>query len=120
MPQNTDESGPESVRKAAQSSIEVRPIAPALACTVRAEVLRPHWTPERCSWPLDDDPRTLHLGGFVDGELATVASFVPDPKPELITELDIPGEQWMKLRGMATREGIRGHGVGSAVLTHGM
>ncbi len=106
--------------KSVCASIEVRHIEAAQACIVRAEVLRPHWTPERCSWPFDDDPRTLHLGGFVDDELATVASFVPEAHPELRAELGIVPSIMMKLRGMATREQYRGRGVGYTVLEEGM
>src|SRR5688500_18464164 len=107
MPMNSDEIGRSGVRSAAPTGVEVRRIEPAEACIVRAEVLRPHWTPERCSWPLDDHPRTLHLGGFVDAELATVASFVPDPHTELPKELGVGPDSMMKLRGMATREKYR-------------
>jgi GNAT superfamily N-acetyltransferase len=102
------------------SLIDVRHISAAQACSVRAEVLRPHWTPERCSWPLDDHPLTLHIGGFMDGELATVASFIHDPHAELPDELRIAPELLYKLRGMATRDRYRGSGIGGAVLGQGM
>jgi len=100
--------------------IAVRPIDAAQACIVRAEVLRPHWTPVQCSWPMDDDPRTLHFGGFVDGELAGVASFIAEPHAQLPTNLQVEPHMWMKLRGMATCTQYQGSGVGSAVLTRGM
>jgi GNAT superfamily N-acetyltransferase len=103
-----------------QNCIEVRPIEATQACIVRAEVLRPHWTPVQCSWPMDEDPRTLHLGGFVNGELAGVASFIAEAHPQLPAELEIEPENMMKLRGMATRARYRRSGVGSAVLTRGM
>lgn len=102
------------------TQIEVRPICAADACKVRAEVLRPHWTPERCSWPFDDDPLTVHLGGFIGGELAGVATFIPDPKPELLAELELGRTALFKLRGMATRDHHQGSGAGSAVLSEGM
>lgn len=105
---------------AAQSRIVVRPIEAEQACIVRAEVLRPHWTPMQCSWPMDNDPRTLHLGGYIDDELAGVASFIAEPHGDLPHELEIEPESLMKLRGMATRAKYQGSGVGSAVLVHGM
>jgi len=101
-------------------AVEVRPITVDEARVVRAEVLRPGSTAEQCAWPLDNDPRTLHLGGYVDGELATVASFIPEPHPQVALELHVPPTSLMKLRGMATREAFRGTGVGSAVLLQGM
>jgi ribosomal protein S18 acetylase RimI-like enzyme len=103
-----------------RTKIEVRPIRATDACSVRAEVLRPHWTPERCNWPFDHDPLTLHLGGLASGELAGVASFIPDPKPELLEDLGLDPHLLYKLRGMATREQYRSRGVGSAVLDEGM
>jgi GNAT superfamily N-acetyltransferase len=98
----------------------IRPIEAAQACTIRALVLRPHWTPERCSWPLDDDPLTIHLGGFVREQLACVGSFVPDPHPQLQGELGAAPDTMAKLRGMATVEEHRGHGIGSLLLLAGM
>jgi GNAT superfamily N-acetyltransferase len=102
--------------------IDVRPIAAAQACLVRAEVLRPHWNPVQCSFPMDDDPRTLHLGGFVEGELAGVASFIAEAHPQLTQEIGLaPYPQYFfKLRGMATREAYQGQGIGSAVLSEGL
>ena len=103
-----------------RTSIVVRPIDAAQACIVRAEVLRPHWTPLQCSWPMDDDPRTLHLGGFIDGKLSGVATFIAEPHEQIGEELRLARDSMMKLRGMATRTGFQGTGVGSAVLSHGM
>jgi GNAT superfamily N-acetyltransferase len=106
--------------EAPQLRIAVRQITAEEACIVRAEVLRPHWTPVQCSWPMDNDPRTLHIGGFLDGDLAGVASFIAEPHGDLPSELHTDPASWMKLRGMATRASCQGSGVGSAVLIHGM
>jgi GNAT superfamily N-acetyltransferase len=101
-------------------TIVVRHIEPEQACIVRAKVLRPHWNPVQCSWPLDDHPRTLHFGGFIHGELAGVASFIADPHPLLPEELSVNPTELIKLRGMATRQQFQGTGIGSAVLSQGM
>lgn len=58
-------------------------------------------------YPGDRDDTTFHIGGFVRGENVCCGTF-------LLT--DWFGEQAYQLRGMATREDVRGEGIGAALL----
>ncbi|MCC6795141.1 MAG: GNAT family N-acetyltransferase [Candidatus Hydrogenedentes bacterium] len=58
-------------------------------------------------YPGDRDQATFHIGGFVGGENVCCGTF-------LLT--DWFGETAYQLRGMATREDVRGEGIGVALL----
>lgn len=58
-------------------------------------------------YPGDRDETTFHMGGFVGGENVCCGTF-------LLT--DWFGEPAYQLRGMATREDVRGEGIGAALL----
>jgi SAM-dependent methyltransferase/GNAT superfamily N-acetyltransferase len=77
---------------------------------LREEVLRPGQTPQQLAYPLDDAPETLHLAVKRRGSIVAVGSVMRDPHP---TD-PLPGD-W-RIRGMATRERMRGQGIGAAVL----
>lgn len=77
---------------------------------VRREVLRPNkLTPEEALFPTDGLEGAFHLGYYVDGVLACVASFHPQNYG------DFAGTGY-QLRGMATLESYRGKGVGNQLL----
>lgn len=89
---------------------EIRPILAAETRQMRHEILRPHQTPEELVFPGDLDPKSLHIWGFVDGEMVGVASVMPSAMPG-----DPPKEAW-QLRGMAVRPRFRRMGMGRAMV----
>jgi hypothetical protein len=60
----------------------------------------------RSIYPGDDAPDTLHLGAFVNGRMAAVATVCRESLPG--TSM---ADQW-RLRGMATLKEFRGSGLG--------
>jgi GNAT superfamily N-acetyltransferase len=75
-------------------------------------MLRPNGTLQDCVFRGDDDELTFHLGAFVDGRLASVASFYFENKAEF--EAQHPHQY--RLRGMATLPEFQGQGLSSALL----
>ena len=92
--------------------MEIRRISAQEARPLRAAVLRPNRPLADSIYPTDDDAETLHMGGYVDGELVTVATVFPDPLPESGMS---DGRAW-RLRGMGTRPDMQHRGYGRAVL----
>jgi ribosomal protein S18 acetylase RimI-like enzyme len=84
----------------------VRSISVAEARVLRDRVLRPGLLAGRSIYPGDDAPDTLHLGAFVNGRLAAVATVCHESMPGTSD-----AGQW-RLRGMATLEEFRGSGLG--------
>lgn len=84
---------------------------------LRRRVLRPHQTEEELARASDvpgvvmfavRDPGT--------GEVLTTANVRQERPSAPLTELIAPGEAVWRLRGMATREGLRSQGLGRKVL----
>lgn len=74
---------------------------------LRHAVLRPGLPEDAARFDGDDDPATVHVGAFLpDGTPVGCVSLMPRPWR------DAP----MQLRGMATRDDVRGAGVGRALL----
>jgi ribosomal protein S18 acetylase RimI-like enzyme len=69
-------------------------------------VLNAAGPPSRSIYPGDDAPDTLHLGAFVNGRLAAVATVCHESMPGTSD-----AGEW-RLRGMATLEQFRGRGFG--------
>ena len=88
--------------------VEIRAISPTQAQFFRFEVLRPE---ERVHtiYELDDAPKTLHVGAFVGGDLAAIATICAQPMP------NSPRAGEWRLRGMATLDRFRGRGLGKRV-----
>ena len=84
----------------------VRSISVAEARVLRDRVLRPGLPTGRSIYPGDDAPDTLHLGAFVNGRLAAVATVCHESMPGTSD-----AGQW-RLRGMATLEEFCGSGLG--------
>lgn len=81
-------------------------ISVAEARALRAQVLCVGGPASRSIYPGDDAPDTLHLGAFVNDELAAVATVCYELMPGTSN-----GCQW-RLRGMATLEAFRRRGLG--------
>jgi GNAT superfamily N-acetyltransferase len=75
-------------------------------------MLRPHGTQADCVFKGDEDELTFHLGAFVNGKLASVASFYFENHPDF--ESEHPHQY--RLRGMATLPEFQGQGQSSALL----
>ena len=96
------------------NDVEVRICLVEEILPLRWEILRPGFPKESATFAGDDAPETFHVGAFVKGDLAGVASFYREPLPEK-PELS---DAW-QLRGMATQPEVRGAGLGRAVLEFG-
>ena len=92
------------------SEFEVRPVTVAELRPLRRALLRPHQEVEDLVYRGDDDPRSLHVGGFRNGHLVGIASIFPRPMPGH-AEIDA----W-QVRGMAVEHGLRGYGLGGLML----
>jgi predicted GNAT family N-acyltransferase len=90
---------------------EVAFVEVALVRPLRGEVLRPGRPAESSVMPGDDHPLSRHAAATVDGVAVAVGTILPEAPP-WDPDLD---SSW-RLRGMATRDGLRGGGLGSAVL----
>lgn len=69
---------------------------------LRLQVLRPGQAARAAVWPLDDDPRTVHLGAFSEGRCVGIATVVPE-------------DGW-RLRGMAVEPSRQGSGIGARLV----
>ena len=73
---------------------------------LRESILRPGQPIENWTFEADDDPRTIHLA-MKDGEdIVAIVSLLPEVKE---------GCPW-RLRGMAVKEQLQGHGTGQQLL----
>ncbi len=82
---------------------------------LREQVLRPGQSPGQLVYEGDDAPDTLHLAvrrgaEIVGAEIVGVASVLRTGHPR-----DPRPDDW-RIRGMATREEVRGRGIGAALL----
>jgi len=62
-------------------------------------------------YPGEDDQRTCHVAVSLGGAVVAVGTVFPDPSPWAPER----AESW-RIRGMATREGLRGQGLGNLVI----
>ena len=86
-------------------ALTVEDVPLAATAALRSSVLREGRPHE--GFPEDGEPTTIHLGGFEDGRLVGVATFIPRA-----------GGEW-QLQAMAVDESCQGRGVGRAVLAEG-
>ena len=88
------------------------PVDVSVVRPLRTAVLRPGRSAEASVLPGDDHPLALHVAVVDDGEVVSVGSVFPDVAPFLPDRMDA----W-RVRGMATRDGLRGRGLGHLVLS---
>jgi predicted GNAT family N-acyltransferase len=81
----------------------IRPVTAAETRPLRKEVLRPHQRLDEVGFAGDGVEGAAHFGAFVNGEMVATATVHPD-------------EGGWRLRGMATRDGFRGRGLGGALV----
>ena len=53
---------------------------------IRHQMLRPGRPVETCYFEGDDDELSFHLGAYIDGKLASVASFYLQSHPSILDE----------------------------------
>lgn len=92
----------------------LRRIVASEAFPLRFGILRRALSPAESHYPQDDDPRTVHLGAFLDGRLVSVGSLLPESQDGFAAD----GEY--RLRGMVTVPDCRGRGLGGALLDLGV
>lgn len=76
------------------------------------EVLRPGRPPETSVLPGDDHPLARHVAVYLGGDVVSAGTVFPDPAPWKPERKDA----W-RVRGMATRDGLRGQRLGYLVLS---
>ena len=86
-------------------------VSGAVTRELRRQVLRPSWPPGSAMHG-DDDPAAVHIAAMEDDGVVVGACLLLERRYP--NRPDGPG-CW-QLRGMATADGHRGHGVGAAVL----
>ncbi len=104
-------------------AVDVRRIASAASYPLRQAVLRPHQRVDEVAFPEDDDPATATFGAVErsSGDVVGVATVLREAAPfsahevGLLPDAACEATTW-RLRGMATREGLRGQGIGALVL----
>jgi len=97
----------------AHHQLRVVRVPAATTYPLRQQVLRPHEPVEALALPGDDDPDTGTFAALtVDGAVVGTATVRPERCPWAPDRTDA----W-RLRGMATADRLRGHGIGALVLT---
>lgn len=92
--------------------VDVRLISSEQTWPLRHKILRPHLrTLAECAFAGDDEPGSFHLGAFLDGRLASIATFKREPNPDF-PEAANP----YRLRGMATDPRDHRQGLGRALI----
>ena len=92
---------------------EVKTINALDTYPVRHPVLREGGPLESCAVPGDDLPETLYLGGYLQGKLTAVATFLYGSKPDWDSYIGY------QLRGMAFLKEYQGQGLGMRILKSG-
>lgn len=88
----------------------VRAITGAETRPLRHSILVPHFTAEQLVYPGDEAKDSLHVGAFVAGELAGIATIHRRPPPG-----DDRDTGW-QIRGVATVPAHRGLGLATAMV----
>lgn len=98
------------VRNLTEPEFRVARVHPLELHGLRRRVLRGDNPESSVADPRDENPTTLHYGGFLDDRLVVSASFYPSTSP--LNELLVT----YQLRYMATDFDVQGHGFGAIVL----
>jgi GNAT superfamily N-acetyltransferase len=100
------------------TDLAVERVEPSVTFPLRHAVLRPHQAPESLALAGDDDPdtATFAVRDPATGEVLTTANVRRQAPPDGLGERAEPGEATWRLRGMATRDDLRGQGLGRMVL----
>lgn len=93
-----------------EKEFKIEKILPEETLVLRQELLRQHQKVEELVFPGDDDKDTIHFGIFYQNELAGIASLYNKPMKGEVNDYS-----W-QLRGMATKEKVRGFGFGRELM----
>lgn len=99
-------------------TLTIASVEPWRTYELRQAVLRPHQSREEMASLDSTHPEAAVVAAVVEatGEVVSTAAVFPEQAPEALAPLLADGAHW-RLRGMATREDLRGSGVGAAVLS---
>lgn len=76
---------------------------------LRESILRPGQPIENWTFEADDDPKAIHIAIEQADEIVGVVSLLPE------THESCPNHPW-RLRAMAVREDLQGHGIGGKLI----
>ena len=114
-------------RYARSVEVEVKLVPTASSYPLRQAILRPHQTIEEMAWERDDEPGTATFGAVErsSGAVVGVVTVFREPAPFAPGQVAVLSgaqshEATWRLRGMATRADLQGHGIGSLVLNTAM
>ena len=101
--------------------VDIERVAPAASYPLRQAVLRPHQRIEEVATPDDDDPDSATFGAVdcATGVLVGTATVLREEatwQDRTPYRSELTRAQDWRLRFMATREDLRGQGIGSLVL----
>jgi GNAT superfamily N-acetyltransferase len=104
--------------------VDVEKIPAAASYPLRHAVLRTHQAIDEVGFPADNDPGAATFGAIdrADGNVVAVVTVFREPPPFDTAAAGVPtgvgseATTW-RLRAMATREDLRGKGLGSLVLS---
>jgi len=92
-------------------------VDPSATLELRQRVLRPHQTLEELARAMDDPAMVMFaVRDPATGEVVATANVRPEAPAAPLSGQVAPGEATWRLRGMATREDLRGQGLGGVVL----
>ncbi len=101
-------------------ALSIRKITPEATHPLRQQLLRQQVPLDALIYSGDNEPIAFHVGAFWDGEQVGIASVLHQPPsaskgtPENHPDPDHL-DAW-RLRGMATTDAVRGHGIGTQML----
>jgi GNAT superfamily N-acetyltransferase len=100
-----------------RAQVNIGRVEPKTTLGLRHQVLRPHQRLEDLDLPGSDHPDSGTFGAveIATGDVLGTAAVSPEDAPEELDKVLPSGRRW-RLRSMATREGLRGRGIGAGVL----
>ena len=95
--------------------LEIISLSAAQSFPLRAAVLRAGLAPQAVDFGDEQTPDARHFGALLDGELVGTGYILPATEPDDIDAEGATPGGW-QLRGMSVADGMRGRGIGRAVL----
>ena len=92
------------------SEFDIRALESGDTYELRRALLRPHQKIQEMTWPADEHPDTLHVGGYHRDRLIGIGTIHRQAMPG-----SVEPEAW-RVRGIAVEHGHRGYGLGQMLL----
>lgn len=89
----------------------IQEIKPEDTYPLRHQILRPNQSIQECSYPLDHEPDSYHVGYYQNGQIIGIGSVHRESLPQ-----QNDPNTW-RIRGMAVLDIVRGQGIGGHILT---